>query len=1176
MTATILVIDDCVEDQFLYQRAFKELDYILEMASTAEAGFSRIAEVGPDLILLDYNLPDLDGLSFIKRLAEQSDTSVPIIMLTGESVAAVAVEVMKHGADDYLIKDTEGRYLRLLPTTVQRVLSNHEQQKQARLLRQETERLMRRNHALMQNSMDGIHVMDTQGNLVETNDAFCNMLGYTQEEVSSLNIADWVVGFNREELQARLKNHIGKRLMVEAVHRRKDGSLLNVEVSLSGVEIEGQHLIFAASRDITERKQAEKLIAYSESRYHGLVENMSSGVAVYLVADDGEDFIFSDFNRASELLEHVKREEVIGKRLTDCFPGVQEFGLLEVLQRVWKTGTPEHFPASLYQDGRIIGWRENHVYRLPSGEVVAVYDDVTARKQGEAVLQRYKQVIETAIDGFWVTDMQGNLLDANTAYSKMSGYTLEELKQMHISQLDALDKPEDVEARRPKIIAQGYDRFETLHRHKDGHLIAIEVSITFMPEIQQFFVFSRDITERKQVEEVLKLNKVIIETTREGFWRLDLTGHLLEVNQAYADMVGYTPKELVGMHISQLSLTNNNPELVNATIEKIVSQGHTVFETRHRHKDGGSIDFETSITYLEKEKSLFGFLHNVTERKRTEEELRIAAAAFETHDAIVITDAHANIVRVNQAFTGITGYTPEEVLGKNPRIMSSGRQDTAFYIEMWQQLLHAGSWAGEIWDKRKNGQIYPKWLTISAVRNELQETTHYVAIFSDITKRKQAEEEIRNLAFYDALTKLPNRRLFMDRFSAALTISARRNDFGAVLFIDMDRFKTLNDTLGHDYGDLLLIEVSARIKSCVREMDTVARLGGDEFVVLIEGLSGNQDDTSCKVATIAEKIRETLANPYQLNRHEHHSSPSIGISLYHGNEKTVDDLLQQADMAMYQAKNIGRNAVRFFDPVMQDNVASRVALETDLRHAIAQGQLQLYYQVQMDNEHRPQGAEALLRWFHPQRGLVMPGEFIQIAEESTLILDIGHWVLDQAGRQLAMWARDEHMCNLTLAVNVSAKQFAQPNFVDQIAALLKSHQFAPSKLKLELTESMVIRDLQNTVDTMHALKKLGLKLSMDDFGTGYSALSYLRDLPLDQIKIDQSFVRSITRDGNDALLVQTIIDLARNFRMKVIAEGVETEAQLSFLIHHDCKSFQGFLFSKALPIKEFEELLCRI
>ncbi len=674
MTSTILIIDDSEDDQRLYQRAFKDFDhfYSLVMASSAEAGFARIADAKPDLILLDYNLPDMDGLSFMKRLAASSDTPIPIVMLTGEGSTAVAVEVMKQGADDYLVKDTEGVYLRLLPGVIGRVLAAHAQHEKNLRLQKETEALLRRNQTLMQNSMDGIHVMDMSGNIVEANDAFCRMLGYTQKEMACLNVADWDVQWSAEELRERFKQLIGNSSMFETVHRRKDGALIDVEISTSGIEIEGQYFLFASSRDITERKKIEMM------------------------------------------------------------------------------------------------------------------------------LKKHKLVIDSANDGFWTADSMGNLLDANEAYVTMSGYTVDELTTMHISQLDAFDQPEDVAARAASIIAHGHERFETRHRNKDGHLYDIEASVTYMPELQQFFVFCRDITDRK----------------------------------------------------------------------------------------------------------------------KTEDALRVAAVAFETHDAILITDASANIIRVNQAFTDITGYSQDEVLGKNPNIMSSGRHDKEFYSEMWQQLLHTGSWSGEILDKRKNGQIYPKWLTITAVKDERQETTHYVSIFSDITARKQAEEEIRNLAFYDSLTQLPNRRLFMDRFRAALTTSTRRNDYGAVLFVDLDRFKTLNDTLGHDYGDLLLIEVAARIKSCVREMDAVARLGGDEFVVLIEGISKDQNETLRNVGLIAEKIRATLVRPYQLKSHEHYSSPSIGISLYRGNENSVDDLLKQADIAMYQAKNAGRNAVRFFDPVM--------------------------------------------------------------------------------------------------------------------------------------------------------------------------------------------------------------------------------------------------------------------
>ena len=572
----------------------------------------------------------------------------------------------------------------------------------------------------------------------------------------------------------------------------------------------------------------------------------------------------------------------------------------------------------------------------------------------------------------------------------------------------------------------------------------------------------------------------------------------------------------------------------------------------------------------------FTNINSMESNSEVSEALRISAVAFETNDAIMITDADANIIRVNQAFLDITGYSANEVIGKNPRMMNSGKQDKAFYVEMWRQLTETGSWSGEIIDKRKNGELYPKLAKITAVKNEQQKITHYVAVYTDLSERKRSEAEIRNLAFYDALTKLPNRHLFFDRFSAALTSASRLNSIGAILLIDLDRFKILNDTVGHDCGDLLLIEVATRLNACVREMDTVARLGADEFIVLVENVSDNQDDASRKIGLVAEKIRESLASPYYCNGHQILSSPSIGVSLYGGNDKSVDLLVQHAEMAMYQAKGAGRNSIRFFDPVMQNKVVLHSALENDLRHAIAQQQLHLYYQLQVDKNHRPIGAEALLRWIHPVRGLVLPGTFIPVAEESTLILDVGHWVLDTACRQLALWAKNDQTRDLTLAVNVSAKQFAIPDFVGNIADVLKRHQVAPSRLKLELTESVMLENMAATVEKMHSLKALGVGLAIDDFGIGYSSLSYLKQLPLDQLKIDQSFVQGITKDGSDAMLVQTIIDLATNFNLNVIAEGVETESQLTFLKHHECMSFQGFLFGMALPLNEFERLFHRI
>ncbi|MDO8261851.1 MAG: EAL domain-containing protein [Gallionella sp.] len=676
-----------------------------------------------------------------------------------------------------------------------------------------------------------------------------------------------------------------------------------------------------------------------------------------------------------------------------------------------------------------------------------------------------------------------------------------------------------------------------------------------------------------ETEMLLRRNQALMQTSMDGIHVMDMQGNILMANDAFCRMLDYTQEEVSGLNVADWDAQWSDEEL-RARFRDIAGKS-AMFETLHRRKDGTLIDVEISVSgvELEGQNYIYASSRDITRRKQADEALRVAAAAFETHEAIMITDAKANIIRVNRAFTDVTGYSQEEALGKNPRMMNSGRHDKAFFVEMWQNLIRTGVWSGEVWDKRKDGQIYPQWVDITAVKNEHQKTIRYVAIFSDITARKQAEEDIRNLAFYDALTKLPNRRLFIDRFHAALPVSARHNNYGAVLFIDLDKFKTLNDTLGHDYGDLLLVEVAVRIKSCVREMDTVARFGGDEFVVLIEEISNDQNEASLKVGLVAEKIREALTRPYRLKEHEHHSSPSIGISLYRGNEETVDTLLQNADKAMYQAKSSGRNAVRFFDTAMQHDVAAHAELVSDLRSAIEQRQLHLYYQVQVDNDHRPLGAEALVRWIHPQRGMVMPDQFIPIAEESALIIEIDNWVLETACRQLVLWGGNAQTRDLLLTVNVSAKHFVMPDFVDKVAGMLRAYQVNPARLKLELTERMVLDDLAGAVKKMHALKALGVSLSMDDFGTRYSSLSYLKQLPIDQLKIDKGFVQAITKGSDDALLVQNIIDLVNNFNLSVIAEGVETEAQLASLKQRDCITYQGFLFGKAVPVEEFEKLL---
>lgn len=566
-----------------------------------------------------------------------------------------------------------------------------------------------------------------------------------------------------------------------------------------------------------------------------------------------------------------------------------------------------------------------------------------------------------------------------------------------------------------------------------------------------------------------------------------------------------------------------------------------------------------------------GTLQDITEHEEAAIQLRIAAVAFDTQEAIMVTDRQANIVKVNKAFVTTTGYTESEVQGKNPRILKSGRHDDAFYQSMWQILSKHGRWSGEVWDRRKNGEIYPKWLTVTAVKSG-SGISHYVAVFVDITERKQAEEEIRKLAYFDPLTELPNRRLMMDRLHLALHQSARTRNYGALMFIDLDNFKVINDTRGHDYGDKILIEVAHRLRDCVRDTDTIARFGGDEFVVLIEGLSISQQESAMQAGSVAEKIRAAISQNYLIMDTVYATSPSIGVVLFNGETIEIDELFKHADLAMYKVKESGRNAVRFFDPAMQIAIEKHAAIESDLRQALLKQEFRIHYQIQLDRELRPTGAEALIRWIHPVRGIVSPMQFIPVAEESSLILNIGNWVLESACRQIALW-RTGKLKHLSLAVNVSAQQFKQQDFVASVADLIHTYRIDPGLLKLELTESVVLSDVSEVVAKMHALKAIGIKLSMDDFGTGYSSLSYLKQLPLDQLKIDQSFVRDLSTDMNDAIMVKTIIDLAHNFKLEVIAEGVETQEQLEFLRKNGCGAYQGYLFGQPVTIDQFEALL---
>jgi diguanylate cyclase (GGDEF)-like protein/PAS domain S-box-containing protein len=689
--------------------------------------------------------------------------------------------------------------------------------------------------------------------------------------------------------------------------------------------------------------------------------------------------------------------------------------------------------------------------------------------------------------------------------------------------------------------------------------------------------FNRLLASSGQREALLKQ---IFDTSSVAIFLVGKDGRIMLANRRMAEMFGWPQATLDGMAYADLVHPSEREVAHQKMLALLDSQIQSVdLERRYWRVDQsefwGHLTGQRFVDANGEDRGLVGVIADISQRRQAEIELHIVATAFESQQGIAITDTQRVILRVNKAFTDITGYTAEEAVGQNPRMLSSGRHDAAFYVAMWDSIARQGKWQGEIWNRHKNGDVFPEWLTITAVKNSAGQITHYVATFSDISDRKAAEEQIKRLAFFDPLTQLPNRRLLMDRLEQALASSTRYARKGALLFVDLDNFKTINDTLGHDKGDLLLQQVAQRLSHCTREGDTVARLGGDEFVVMLENLGEDVLEAATQAEAVGDKILAALNQPYPLAGDAHRSTPSIGITLFGDRQEGIDEPLKRADLAMYQAKAAGRNTLRFFDPQMQAVVSARAALETGLREAVTQQQFVLYYQPQVVGTHAIVGAEALVRWLHPQRGLVPPVEFIGLAEDTGLIFALGRWVLETACTQLACWATQPSMADLTLAVNVSARQFHQHDFVQQVQAVLAQTGANPHRLKLELTESLLVTHVEDVIAKMTALKQLGVGFSLDDFGTGFSSLSYLKRLPLDQLKIDQGFVRDILLDANDAAIAKMVVALADTLGLSVIAEGVETEAQRDFLAGQGCHAYQGYLCSRPLPLTDFEAFVAR-
>jgi diguanylate cyclase (GGDEF)-like protein/PAS domain S-box-containing protein len=592
--------------------------------------------------------------------------------------------------------------------------------------------------------------------------------------------------------------------------------------------------------------------------------------------------------------------------------------------------------------------------------------------------------------------------------------------------------------------------------------------------------------------------------------------------------------------------------------------------------DGQKIPIELRLLPMwddnEHFKGLLGVGRDISVQRRAEKDLRMAATVFEhSTAAILVTDPAGYIVQVNNAFSRVSGFSSQQILDQLPSMLTADTQQASHLNFVLKQLNQQGSWEGEVWLKRNNGEKFPAWVGITAVKDDEGDLVSYVCFFSDISERKASEQRIHRLAYYDALTQLPNRTLFQDRLHSALQHSERHQEWGVLMFLDLDRFKPINDSLGHAAGDRMLKEVAVRLSACVDSDDTVARMGGDEFTLLLRS-QPNRDSLMTRAIHVGEQILASLAQPFILEGREFFVTASIGIALSPQDGNELSQLMKNADTAMYHAKERGKNNFQFYQADMNASALQRLELESDLRHALEQDEFRLYYQPQFSGDgKRLTGAEALLRWQHPQRGLVAPNDFIPVLEELGLVVEVGDWVLREACRQLAEW----HQAKIRvpkISVNLSARQFAEGDLHQRVAQIIEQSTISAGCLELELTESILMEDVANAMLTLSSLKKLGVHIAIDDFGTGYSSLNYLKQFPIDVLKIDRSFVDGLPHGEQDGKIARAIIAMAHSLNLTVIAEGVETLAQLDFLRGHDCDEVQGFLLGRPMPAQQFTAL----